>query len=76
MDIEELFPHRLVAYGSTLLKVSSIYNGYITAQVVYPVPPRTTVRAYLPQQIMGFKEPGNTLVERYERAYRLPKVRS
>lgn len=70
MNIEDMKPGGLVADGRTLLKVSSVYNEYITAQVVFPLPPRTTVRSYTAEQItLLFSEPSDALIERADEAW-------
>ena len=40
-----------------------------TAQVVYPLPARTTVREYTVQEIATWREPSAAMLARYERAW-------
>lgn len=54
-----------------MVKVSTVYEdeNRVTAQVVYPVPPRTTVRSYPAADVARWSEPTATQVRRYERAW-------
>jgi hypothetical protein len=78
MDITDLAQNQFVQLGRELLRVSNIYlpdhregggTGYVTAQLVYPLPPRTTVRSYTLDQIAAFREPTKRIVTAYERAW-------
>lgn len=72
MNITELVPRLLVQTPDLeILKVSSIYERHVTAEVVYPVPGRTTVRTYLPEQIARWKPPSKGMVTKYEWAWGL-----
>lgn len=54
-----------------MVKVSTIYSAEdrITGQVVYPVPPRTTVRSYSLVEVSQWKQPSTAQVRKYERAW-------
>jgi hypothetical protein len=54
-----------------VLKVSTVYPTYVTAEVVYPVPNRTTVRSYTLDQVSEWREPSSVMVGKYERAWGL-----
>jgi len=70
MKINELRPNQLVCDGNTLIKISNVHDSEVTAQVLFPVPPRTTVRTYTAEQVwMLFREPGHRILTQYERAY-------
>lgn len=70
MELAELRPGLLVADGRSLLKVSTVYASRATLQLVYPKPPRTTVRTYTCEQVLHhLSKPGPTLVYEYEQAY-------
>lgn len=70
MRLDELRPGLLVADGRSLLKVSTVYASRATLQLVYPKPPRTTVRTYTSEQVwLHLSNPGPTLLAEYERAY-------
>lgn len=78
MDTTDLQLNLLVQDGRELLKISEIYSPErVSAQIVYPMPPRTTVRYYNAGQIAGWREPSTQLVARYEKAwgFRTPLVR-
>lgn len=70
METTELQLNLLVQDGRELLKVSEIYSqDRVSAQVLYPMPPRTTVRYYSARQVAGWREPTNQLVAQYEKAW-------
>lgn len=52
-----------------VLKVSTIYDNRVTAQVLYPVPPRTTVCTYTAEEVMGWREPTDAMIRKYEKAW-------
>lgn len=54
-----------------MVKVSNHYTdeGRITAQVVYPVSPRTTVRSYTLSEAALWKSPSAAQMRKYERAW-------
>jgi hypothetical protein len=70
MMFDDLKPNMLVADGRTLLKISTVGRGHFTAQVVYPLPPRTQVRSYTAEQCVAFSTPSHGMVAKYERAYK------
>lgn len=70
MNIAELQPLLLVQSGGEVLKVSTIRSGTVTAEVVYPLQPRTTVREYTAEQVeTNWKEPSKRMITNYERAW-------
>lgn len=70
METTALKQNQLVQNGRELLKVSTIYSeNRVSASVVYPVPPRTTVRYYSAEQVEAWREPTNQLIARYEIAW-------
>lgn len=76
MKMTDLSENLLVQNGRQVLKVSTIYpptqnggSGYVTAQVVYPVPPRTTVNPYLPDEVEKWREPSDHMLARYKAAW-------
>jgi hypothetical protein len=80
VNITELKPNLLVQDGREVLQVSSVYSTRATLQLVYPKPPRTTVRTYSEDVIADRVKPASALfVKRYEDAWGLaplPKKRS
>jgi hypothetical protein len=73
MTIDELRPGLIVQYGSETLKVSTIYGpDRVTAQVMMPVPPRTTVRAYNPTQVAKWRPASAQAYNKYCDAYDNP----
>jgi hypothetical protein len=53
-----------------VLKVSTIYSPtLVTAEVVYPVPGRTTVREYTDADVRKWREPSQAIIARYEIAW-------
>jgi hypothetical protein len=76
MELNELQEHLLVQTpANEVLKVSNIYpptesgTGYVTATLVYPIPGRTTVRSYLPDQVARWREPTDAIIAKYEIAW-------
>lgn len=76
MKISDLSENLLVQNGRQVLKVSTIYpptqnggTGYVTAQVVYPAPPRTVVASFLPVDVEAWTAPSKNMLARYEAAY-------
>jgi hypothetical protein len=70
MEMTDLRPNVLVQTpGNQLLKISTIYDTMVTAELVYPVPPRTTVRSYLPAAVKKWREPTDAMVARYDTAW-------
>lgn len=56
--------------ANEVLKVSEFYDdGRVSAQLVYPVPPRTTVRFYTPDQVATWRVVSDVLLGKYERAW-------
>lgn len=76
MDIKDLREGMLVRDGVKLLKVSTVYDRYITAQVLLEgrpskAPARTAVRHYSAEDIeMFFSEPYDSQLVRYDEVYR------
>lgn len=60
-----------VTKDKEMVKVSAVYEdeARVDAQVVYPVPPRTTVRSYPAAEVAAWREPTTTQVHRYEHAW-------
>lgn len=52
-----------------VLKISEFYDATLTAQVLYPIPPRTTVRHYTYAEADNFQEPSAAMLKRYEDAW-------
>lgn len=70
MDLTDLYPNRLVqTRRGELLKVSTIYPGYVTAKVELPPQPRTTVRSYLPDEIRTWRKPSRAILDEYDAQY-------
>lgn len=65
MKLEELQPQQVVQDGRLLLKVSRIRGDAVTAQVIYPLPGRATVRAYGRDQIARFTHPADGILAAY-----------
>lgn len=55
------------------MQISHIYKerGSLTAQVVYPCPPRTTVRSYALEEALRWRPASDADVARYEKAWGL-----
>ena len=69
MKVQELVPILLVQSGRELLKVSTIYHdNRVSAELVYPAPPRTTVRFYTAAQVESWTPPSRLLLDRYDNA--------
>jgi hypothetical protein len=70
MNIADIRTNQLVQDGDgSLLKVSTVYLHRATAQLVYPVPQRTTVREFTEEQIGCWSEPSDNLIAQYDAAY-------
>ena len=70
MNIEDLRPNLIVQDGRETLKVSTIYSdNHVTAQVVLPVPLRTTVRHYDAFAVGGWRAVSDKKYADYEAAY-------
>lgn len=70
MNISDITPGLIVQNGGETLKVSTIYNdNHVTAQVVLPVPKRTTVKHYTAFDVGGWRPVSDMIFDRYERAY-------
>lgn len=54
-----------------VLKVSTVYDTGVTAQLVYPLPGRTTVREYTVGQVATWRDPSPQMLASYERAWGL-----
>ena len=76
MKIAELKSGMLVRDGVKLLKVSSVYPTYVTAQVLLQgrpaaAPPRTTVRHYCDTDVeLLFDPPTDGQMRRMDEVYR------
>ena len=69
MKVQELEPILLVQSGRELLKVSTIYHdNRVSAELVYPVQPRTTVRFYNAAEVEGWTPPSKLLLDHYDNA--------
>lgn len=69
---EAMKPNTLwITADGEMVKISTHYidEARITAQVVYPVPPRTTVRSYTLSEAALWKSPSTAQVRKYERAW-------
>ena len=70
MRLDDLQPNLLVQTPlNEVLKVSTLLDGGATAQVLFPVPPRTTVRTYSEADIANWREPSAAMIKRYEKAW-------
>lgn len=70
MDISDLRMNQLVRNGRELLKVGTVYSDdLVSAQVVYPIPPRTTVRFYTAAEAAAWGRPSAQLVHKYDDAW-------
>jgi hypothetical protein len=67
--LTDLRPNILVQDGSTIYKVSTIYDTYVTMIVVYPIPPRTTVRTFQGYELARFKWPSKQAINKMNDAY-------
>jgi hypothetical protein len=71
MTITELVPNLVVQEGRETLKVSTVYGpDRVTAQVVLPVPARTTVRSYSAEQVALWRPVSDTKFAQYASAWR------
>ena len=69
MKVNELHPILLVQSGRELLKVSTIYHdNRVSAELVYPVQPRTTMRFYSAAEVEAWKPPSKILLNHYDDA--------
>lgn len=60
----------LVAHKGQLYKLSEPYESMFSAQLMYPVPPRTTVQQFpWADGLEDFEEPSEEMVKRYDEAY-------
>jgi hypothetical protein len=74
MKINELQQNLLVQTpANEVLQVSNIYETRVTAQVVYPLPPRTTVREYTVDQVARWKVASDHMVKKYEEVWGFTK---
>lgn len=70
MNLTDLGPNLLVQTPENeVLKISTVYPTYVTAQVVYPIPGRTAVRTCLLEEIAKWREPSDYMLGKYERAW-------
>jgi hypothetical protein len=69
--VEMLSPmHLWQTPANEIVKVSNVYHAdRVTAEVVYPLPPRTTVRAYTAAEVARWREPSKAMITKYERAW-------
>jgi hypothetical protein len=64
----DIQPGLLLQLGQELWKVSSVYadDGYFSAQILVPVPTRTTVRRFaLDLADLDFQEPSPQMMKKY-----------
>ena len=64
----EVKPLMYIQDGRTLLKVSTVYDTHITAQVCIDgtkIPSRTSVRTVLARQVSGMRGASDAIVDRY-----------
>jgi hypothetical protein len=72
MELSELRPLLLVSTPAhEVLKVSEVYSLWATAELVYPIPPRTTVRSYRAGEVASWRPASDRMVARYEEAWGL-----
>jgi hypothetical protein len=70
MTIAELVPNLVVQDGRETLKVSTVYGPErVTAQVVLPIPKRTTVRSYSAEQVADWRPVSTAKYAQYVRAW-------
>lgn len=75
MEIEDLKSGQLVRNGTALLKISTVYDGYVTAQVLLEgrpskKPQRTAVRSYTKDDVYLYFAPVTEgLLKKLEAAY-------
>lgn len=71
MNSSDIKPRLLIQRRSQLWQVSDRYDTYFTAQLVYPVPERTTVQMFDYDKAAYFMPPSRQIVRKYEEAYNL-----
>lgn len=72
MELSELRPLLLVSTPSReVLKISRVTGSRVTAELVYPLPGRTTIRAYGPEEVASWSPASDRMVDRYEEAWGL-----
>lgn len=70
MDLSDLKTNLLVqTREGEVLKVSTVYERSVTAELVYPVPTRTAVRTYLPEEVAKWRTPSRVMLNRYDDAW-------
>jgi hypothetical protein len=78
LKLEDLRSGMLVQDGSSLYQISTVYLGSprfprsapgFTAQLLLPVPPRTTVRHFDALDLVRFREPSDAKVRKLDAAY-------
>lgn len=71
ITLDDLRPQMIVQRGTELYQVSTVYENYVTATLVYPIPPRTTVCTITRTQLdrQAFTEPSAIQYSRYEQAW-------
>lgn len=74
MKLDTMASGRLVADGRSLLRISTVFEHFLTAVTVYPVPDAPMVRRYAAVDVAQFTEPSTTLLGQYEAAYGLPRT--
>lgn len=67
--ITELAPLLLMQRGGELYKVSTLYEDRFTAELIYPMPPRTTVRSFPLDERSLFCEPSTQILNKAEDAW-------
>ena len=67
----DLHPLLLIQQARNVYKVSTLYTHGFTAELVYPVPRRTTVRMFPYDALvsLNFTTASDTMVARYEAAW-------
>ena len=71
MEIADLKPNLLVQTPQRqVLKISTIYDeNRVSAQIVYPVPTRTSVEYFNATDVSTWREPTKAMLNRYDEAY-------
>lgn len=69
MQTKELRSGQLVQLGRELYRINAVDPERVTAQVLYPKPPRTMVRTLTGEEISALAEPTKNLFARCETAW-------
>jgi hypothetical protein len=81
LKLEDLRSGMLIQRGREVYKVSTVFLGSqrsaggFTAQLLYPVPPRTTVYRFDAVDLVEFDSPSDAMVDRLDAAYRTSPTR-